>query len=374
MTQYPPQTPADGSEYGYGRASNQDYYNQQPQYGQYGSPGSHGYSQPPQQSYQNQSYGNEPPRDYAQSYYGSNDQAYQQYPQDRPPQSYGGEYTSQGPHSSHYQQSQYQEQQQPPHYGGAYENNQHQQFPQHPNYAGPANPSYDQQYRGQTYPQNAPQPPHNYLNAPYGQPSHPQYGAPQPGTEEDRGLMGALAGGAAGGFAGHKMNHGILGTLGGAVAGSMLEDKLKKEKKHKKPKKEKKHKRRDSSSSSSSSSSSDSGKSPAPVAAGMAGNWSASSRAARLESEGRVLVAECEDVHGRRHESRIDLNDCLTNTHGRFFWARGGNFRPSARDVRLVDGGRVLEAELGDGQGGWVRNALRLDERIENDDGRLRMI
>lgn len=186
--------------------------------------------------------------------------------------------------------------------------------------------------------------------------------------------MGALAGGAAGGFAGHKMNHGILGTLGGAVAGSMLEDKLKKEKKHKKPKKEKKHKRRDSSSSSSSSSSSDSGKSPAPVAAGMAGNWSASSRAARLESEGRVLVAECEDVHGRRHESRIDLNDCLTNTHGRFFWARGGNFRPSARDVRLVDGGRVLEAVLGDGQGGWVRNALRLDERIENDDGRLRMI
>jgi 18S rRNA (adenine1779-N6/adenine1780-N6)-dimethyltransferase len=36
--------------------------------------------------------------------------------------------------------------------------------------------------------------------------------------------MGALAGGAAGAYGGHKMNHGILGGIGGAVAGSMLEE------------------------------------------------------------------------------------------------------------------------------------------------------
>lgn len=184
--------------------------------------------------------------------------------------------------------------------------------------------------------------------------------------------MGALAGGAAGGFAGHKMHHGIIGTIGGAVAGSMLEDKFKKDKKDKKHKKEKKHKkssRRDSSSSSSSSSS-DSGRAPHA----LAGNYSASSRGARLEDDGRTLVADCCDVNGRHRESRIDLNACLTNSDGRLRWARGGNFRPSSRDVRLVDGGRVLEAELGDGRGGWIRNHIRLDERIENDDGHLAMI
>lgn len=205
--------------------------------------------------------------------------------------------------------------------------------------------------------------------------------------------MGALAGGAAGGFAGHKMNHGILGTLGGAVAGSMLEDKFKdsgshgkeKEKKHKKPKGEKHHKKekkhhkksRRGSGSSSSSSSSDSGESsrasPTHVAM-MAGNYSASSRGTRLEDEGRTLVAECRDVNGVHRESRIDLNSCLANWDGRLRWARNGNFRASARDVRLVDGGRVLEAELGDGRGGWVRNHVRLDERIENANGRLSMI
>lgn len=188
--------------------------------------------------------------------------------------------------------------------------------------------------------------------------------------------MGALAGGAAGGFAGHKMNHGILGTLGGAVAGSMLEDKFKDSKKSKKAKKEKhekKHKksrRGSSSSSSSSSSDSDSGESHHA----LAGNYSASSRGARLEDDGRTLVADCCDVNGHHRESRIDLNACLTNTNGSLRWARGGNFRPSSRDVRLVDGGRVLEAELGDGRGGWARNHVRLDERITNDNGRLEMI
>jgi hypothetical protein len=192
------------------------------------------------------------------------------------------------------------------------------------------------------------------------------------------------------------MGHGIIGTLGGAVAGSMLEDKFKdshgsgnKEgKKHKKPKdkkdkKEKKHKksRRGSGSSSSSSSSSDSGESsaahtppPPPLVAMMAGNYSASSRGTRLEDEGRTLVADCRDVNGNHRESRLDLNACLTNTNGSLRWARNGNFRASARDVRLVDGGRVLEAELGDGRGGWVRNHVRLDERIENDNGRLSMV
>ncbi|KAK0702813.1 CVNH domain-containing protein [Lasiosphaeris hirsuta] len=47
-----------------------------------------------------------------------------------------------------------------------------------------------------------------------------------------------------------------------------------------------------------------------------------------------------------------------------------GNFGQSARNVRLVDGGRRLEAELlRDGQ--WVGSSIVLDERIGNENGTL---
>jgi LysM repeat protein len=47
-----------------------------------------------------------------------------------------------------------------------------------------------------------------------------------------------------------------------------------------------------------------------------------------------------------------------------------GNFGLSARNVRLVDGGRRLEAELlRDGQ--WVGSSIVLDERIGNENGTL---
>jgi outer membrane lipoprotein SlyB len=51
-------------------------------------------------------------------------------------------------------------------------------------------------------------------------------------NESDRGLMGALAGGAAGAFGGHKVGHGFLGTIGGAILGSLTEDFVKDKKQH----------------------------------------------------------------------------------------------------------------------------------------------
>ena len=51
----------------------------------------------------------------------------------------------------------------------------------------------------------------------------------------------------------------------------------------------------------------------------------------------------------------------------------GGNFGASAREVRLVDGGRRLEAELlRDGR--WSGSSVVLDERIGNDNGTLRFV
>ncbi|CAJ2501681.1 Uu.00g045340.m01.CDS01 [Anthostomella pinea] len=195
----------------------------------------------------------------------------------------------------------------------------------------------------------------------------PTAGQPLPpgGAEADRGLMGAVAGGAAGAYGGHRMGHGIMGGIGGAVAGSILEDALKQHnKKDKKPKQ-----RRGSNSSSSSSSSSSCDDDEKRV---MAGNFSAS---LDVRMEGRcTLVAECFDVEGRRHTSHLDLNECLTNNGGRLQWLKGGNFAASARTITLTDGGAVLVADLGDGRGGWNYVKVLLNERITNDNGRLHML
>lgn len=69
----------------------------------------------------------------------------------------------------------------------------------------------------------------------YNQSSQPALNAD--GTTTDRGLLGAVTGGAAGAFAGHKARgHGVLGALGGAILGSLTEDYAKKGKKNKKNK------------------------------------------------------------------------------------------------------------------------------------------
>ncbi len=52
-------------------------------------------------------------------------------------------------------------------------------------------------------------------------------------SESDRGLLGAIGGGFGGHFLGKKANHGFLGTVGGAILGSLAQDFAKdKKKKH----------------------------------------------------------------------------------------------------------------------------------------------
>ncbi|KAK4574118.1 hypothetical protein LTR86_001879 [Recurvomyces mirabilis] len=400
MTRYPPQGGYQGGDDPYGYQRHQGAGSQSG-YGAYNSGEGQGYNNAP--NYQAPQYG-EPQHQQqgtAQGYYGSNDQAYQQYPPHNNSQ-YGG-YEAQQPQG--YQHGGYEPQQS---YGGQ----------QHPGSPPPQGPPHAQQYANQQqhypYGQVPPYPGSVSSNQGYGQYAVP-YGPPggasveafkshyeqphgaidpttnqampppvaidpatgqpfPPEAEGDRGLMGALAGGAAGAYGGHKMGHGFLGGVGGAVAGSMLEDAYKK--KGKKDKKEKKARRGSHSSSSSDDSSCDSDdskKKKKRAGGGMLGNFSASSRGIFLE--GRcTLVAECCNTHGHHHRSHLDLNDCLTNSNGRLEWARGGGFANSAREIRLVDGGRVVEAELGNGRGGWNWDGRRLDERITNEDGRLEML
>ncbi|KAI6381306.1 hypothetical protein MCOR25_001240 [Pyricularia grisea] len=167
-----------------------------------------------------------------------------------------------------------------------------------------------------------------------------------------------------------------------------------------------------------------------PPRGNYAGNFSGSSRDIGLD--GARLRAECRRGDGGYNTSVIDLNRYLSNDNGNFRWVSGGgggggsatvtvqqgdtlreiarrfdcdfheiarrnniqnedliypgqvlqvptkggsgggngNFWESARDVRLVDGGKVLEAELRY-SGGWNRSRIYLDEHIGNRNGEL---
>lgn len=240
----------------------------------------------------------------------------------------------------------------------------------------PPPPYYQHQHQQPAVPVPA-QPPYPYSYPPP-QSEYPTYAAPGTEAPNDRGALGAIAGGAAGAYAGHQVHHGVLGTIGGAITGSLAEDAMKHKNHEKRDKKEKKkskwgfHRR---SSSSSSSSSSDSEKedakpAPPPAPVNLRGNFSASSIDIALHGN-YELVASCRAISGRNCASRLPLNSVLENRFGRFRWNRDGNFGASARNAHLSEGGRVLEAELADGRGGWRRDRVRLDERITNRDGVL---
>ncbi len=194
--------------------------------------------------------------------------------------------------------------------------------------------------------------------------------------------MGALAGGAAGAFAGHKLHHGFLGALGGAYAGHKLEDGWKE------------HRDKKNQSASPSPVPQPAPYQyplqapPIPIASrppnreqpqqhheALAGNFSASSSNINLGGAPNYeLYASCGTISGSQRSSAISLNNVLTNDDGHFRWAENGNFGASARNVRLADGGRILEAELANCGGEWKAASVRLDERITNQDGEMRLV
>lgn len=106
--------------------------------------------------------------------------------------------------------------------------------------------------------------------------------------------------------------------------------------------------------------------SPSP----MRGNFTASSSNIRLEGL-FMLIADCQSLAGPQRPSQLDLNKYLTNNHGLLQWKKDGNFKANSRKIELKDDGRVLEAEVYDGESKWLWSWIRLDEMISNHDGRL---
>jgi hypothetical protein len=188
-------------------------------------------------------------------------------------------------------------------------------------------------------------------------------------NDPERGVMGALAGGAAGAYAGHEMNHGVLGALGGAFAGHKLEDAYKDHDKEKKKKKKEEEEYAPPTGPPPAYTQQPGGYGPQQIH--MAGNFSGSSSEIALDRD-NDLIARCRAVDGSERMSALSLNKVLRNDNGHFVWVDdGGNFNGSARNVRLVDNGRVIEAELRDHDGGWRFSRVYLDERIGNNDGEL---
>lgn len=159
------------------------------------------------------------------------------------------------------------------------------------------------------------------------------------------------------------MNHGIIGTVGGAYAGHKLEDKYKEH--HNKPAPAAQHSMPPMSSMPAQQHSS---------GPHMIGNFSSSSTKISMDRD-YDLIVECATVNGHPKLSSISLNRVLSNDNGHFKWVHdGGNFAGSARNVQLLDGGKTLEAELCRCDGTWVRDRIHLDEKITNDDGDLKLV
>jgi hypothetical protein len=205
-------------------------YGQQPQYPQQGYGG--GY--PPQQggydqNYQGQQQQQYPPQGYSQ--YPPQDQGFgapRRQDSFGPPQQGGFQHGQAGGQFGAYDASN------PQGHSGYYGQGQ-QQYPSGGNDAYAQNQAYQQQQLaggqqqqgGQQYDVSQHQ-----FSAQSTDPNAPNYDANAPPMNEtDRGLLGALGGGFGGHMLGKKAGHGFLGTVGGALLGSIAEDFMKDKKK-----------------------------------------------------------------------------------------------------------------------------------------------
>lgn len=103
----------------------------------------------------------------------------------------------------------------------------------------------------------------------------------------------------------------------------------------------------------------------------LPGNFSSSCHTITLDAT-HDLIAYCRLSNGAYKLSSVDLDNCLANIDGEFRWERDGHFGATARNARLVEDGRVMEAELEMGaHKGWKLARVQLDERISNENGDL---
>lgn len=217
-------------------------------------------------------------------------------------------------------------------------------------------------YYGQGQPQGYGQEPPQYQQYPSaaahssnsGRNSHNQgyqnqYGG-EGDPEGDRGIMGGLAGGAAGAFGGHalggKAGHGKTGTIVGALAGAFAGHKAQdaasdwKDERDEKKKWEKQQQQQQDLANHRPPPAQYSGhQQDEPRSRGdFGGNFTASSRDVRLDAHGEYnLHAQCRRTDGSYQSSSISLNRILENDNGSFRWSSGSSNGAATYTVQQGD-------------------------------------
>jgi LysM repeat protein len=186
-----------------------------------------------------------------------------------------------------------------------------------------------------------------------------QYGG-EGNPEGDRGIMGGLAGGAAGAFGGHKLGgqagHGaagtIIGALGGAFAGHKAQDAAS-DWKHEHDDKKKWEKEQEEQQKHNQQQQHHGGPPPQHNSndnrerGDFGGNFTASSRDIRLDAHGEFnLHAQCARTDGSYSSSTISLNKYIENDNGSFRWSSGSSNGASTYTVQQGDTLRAIAARF----------------------------
>merc|ERR1712137_605810 len=173
--------------------------------------------------------------------------------------------------------------------------------------------------------------------------------------EGERGIMGGIAGAAAGGYGGHtlggKAGHGTAGTIIGALAGAFaghkgqdaVEDKWDEHKDKKKEEEERKKWEEEEERRKKYGQQHHAGGPPPSQhhddshsqrsAGNYGGNFSASSRDIRLDAHGDyTLHAQCRRADGSYQASSISLNRYLSNSDGSFHWSGSSSERSGGNE------------------------------------------
>ncbi|KAF9344556.1 hypothetical protein BGX26_004231 [Mortierella sp. AD094] len=104
----------------------------------------------------------------------------------------------------------------------------------------------------------------------------------------------------------------------------------------------------------------------------MLGNFSSSCKSIKLD-DGHTLQAFCRRDDDVWVWSRIDLNECLSNNNGTLKWGGAGFFEYD-QEIRVIDEGKTLMANVSTVDRGRVFAYIALDERIANVNGVLTFI
>jgi LysM repeat protein len=173
-------------------------------------------------------------------------------------------------------------------------------------------------------------------------------------SEGERGLMGGLAGGAAGAFGGHKVGgmtgHSKTSTIFGAVAGAFAGHKLQdgvsdwkddrdERKEEEKRRREEEERRKHEQQNNNHHHGSNGHYNEKPRGGNYAGNFTTSSRDIRLDAHGDYnLHASCRRSDGSYQSSTISLNRILENDDGSFRWSKANTNSNSSSTVTVQQG------------------------------------